>query len=74
MFFTTEQTEVTRQVTLPVESLYQKPNILSPPQPPFNVLLNFCALTMIDDSCRAKCWVEMPTGRTVLAEDGAGVA
>lgn len=41
--------------------------------PPFNVLLNLCALAVIDDACRAQCGIEMPAGATVLAEDGAGV-
>lgn len=41
---------------------------------PLNVLLNLCALTVVDDPCRAQRRVEMPTGPTVLAEDGASVA
>lgn len=36
--------------------------------------LDLCALTMVDDSCSAQCWVEVPIGPSVLANDGATVA
>lgn len=40
---------------------------------PINVLLNLCALTMIDDTCRTQCRVKMTVGAIVLIQNGASV-